>query len=108
VAERGADSTMLSLLARLWLVRRLFGPPPRGRSSTYGWGSPYQYGRRPHRSGRRRSSEGFRLWGPFPTYSRRTRGGGRVSVGGCCLPIPLAMTLGSLVAMRAVTRRSTR
>ena len=54
---------------------------PRSRRG-YGYG----YGRRPSRRG----SGGFRLF-PFPTYSRRTRGGGRVSVGGCCLPIPLAL-----------------
>ena len=31
------------------------------------------------------------FFGPFPYYSRRTRGGSRVTVSGCCLPIPLVM-----------------
>jgi hypothetical protein len=97
---------MLSLLARVWLMRRVFGSQPRRRGrSSYGGGSPYLYGRRPYSYGRRRRSDGFGLWGPFPTYSRRTRGGGRVSVGGCCLPIPLALTLAIIGAVRAVTRR---
>lgn len=45
--------------------------------------SPYGYGRR------RRARGGF--LGPFPYYSRRTRGGSRVTVSGCCLPIPLGV-----------------
>jgi hypothetical protein len=98
---------MLSLLARAWLIRRLFGSQPRHRRSTYGWRSSDRYGRRPHGLGRRRRSDGFGIWGPFPRYSRRTRGGSRVSVGGCCLPIPLALTLGSVAAVRAATRRYT-
>ena len=47
--------------------------------------SPYGYGRR--RRGRSRG--GF--LGPFPYYSRRTRGGSRVTVSGCCLPIPFGV-----------------
>ena len=97
---------MLSLLARVWLMRRIFGSQPRRRGrSSYGGGSPYLYGSRPYGYGRRRRSGRFGLWGPFPTYSRRTRGGGRVSVGGCCLPIPLALSLAIIGAVRAVTRR---
>jgi hypothetical protein len=96
---------MLSLLARVWLIRRVFGSQPRRRArSSYG-GSPYLYGRRPYSYGRRRRSDGFGLWGPFPTYSRRTRGGGRVSVGGCCLPIPLGLALAIIGAVRALTPR---
>lgn len=70
-------------------------PPRQGR---YGYGSRY---------GRRRSSgSGFGFFGPIPTYSRRTRGGGRVSVGGCCLPIPLALTLTAAAgAARALRSR---
>ena len=96
---------MLSLLARAWLIRRLFGSQPRHRRSSYGPRSPYPYGRRAN--SRRRRGAGFGMWGPFPAYSRRTRGGSRVSVGGCCLPIPLALTLGSIAAVRAATRRCT-
>lgn len=46
---------------------------PRYRGGPYGPG-----GRRP----------GFRML-PFPNYSTRTRRGTNVSVGGCCLPIPI-------------------
>ncbi len=34
---------------------------------------------------------GFGFWGPFPSYSRRTRGGGQVRVTGCCLPLSLGL-----------------
>jgi hypothetical protein len=63
------------------------------------------FGRRPRarRSGGARGRGGFR--GPFPYYSRRTRGGGRVTVTGCCLPIPLTLGIGSLLTARALLRR---
>ncbi len=86
---------MLSFLARMFLLRRLFGSRHRGGS----------YGRRRSGHAHRRRSSGFGMTGPFPTYSRRTRGGGRVSVGGCCLPIPLALSLGLLSLGRVVARR---
>jgi hypothetical protein len=96
---------MLSLLARVWLIRLVFGSQSRRRGrSSYG-GSPYLHGRRSYGYGRRGRSDGFGLWGPFPTYSRRTRGGGRVSVGGCCLPIPLGLALAIIGAVRALTPR---
>jgi hypothetical protein len=62
-------------------------------------------GRRPRgRRGRgSRGRGGFR--GPFPYYSRRTRGGSRVTVTGCCLPIPLALGAGSVLAARALLHR---
>jgi hypothetical protein len=44
------------------------------------------------------------MWGPFPAYRARTRRGSRVTVSGCCLPIPLALTLGAGIAARALTR----
>ncbi len=50
---------------------------------------------------------GFGFWGPFPSYSRRTRGGGSVRVTGCCLPLTLAMTAVPVVAGRAVVKRVT-
>jgi hypothetical protein len=56
------------------------------------------------RRGRQRRG-GFGLMGPFPSYSRRTRGGGRVTVSGCCLPIPLALTITAGIALRAGLRR---
>jgi hypothetical protein len=78
---------VLALLARALLLRRLFGG---GRSSRYG-----RYGRR--------GRGGF--FGPMPYYTRRTRGGGRVSVSGCCLPIPLMLTLSLAAGLRALVRR---
>jgi hypothetical protein len=72
---------MFRALARAFLIERLL------RSSRH---------RRRYRGygGRSRGRGGFA--GPFPYYSRRTRGGSRVSVTGCCLPIPLGVlaTLG--------------
>lgn len=41
---------------------------------------------------------------PFPHWSTRTRGGTRVTVGGCCLPIGcLTMLVGSLGTAGAAT-----
>jgi hypothetical protein len=47
----------------------------------------------------------LRLFGPFPTYSTRTRRGTRVSVGGCCLPIPLALSVLVAAAVRLLASR---
>ncbi len=87
----------------MWLIRRLFGGGDRRRGYRQGWGYPgpptrYGYGRRPQRGG-------FRMVGPFPSYSTRTRGGARVSVGGCCLPIPLTLAIAVLGAVRVLVRR---
>ena len=41
---------------------------------------------------RQRRRQGFGMWGPFPSYSRRTRGGGSIRVTGCCLPLALGMS----------------
>jgi hypothetical protein len=58
------------------------------------------------RGGRgRRRRGGFRFVGPFPAYSTRTRRGSRVTVSGCCLPIPLALTLAAAFGARALARR---
>jgi hypothetical protein len=72
---------LLRAAARAFLLNRLLRGGHRRRSSSYG------------RHPRRRGGSGFRMRGPFPTYSGRTRRGSRVTVGGCCLPIPLALTL---------------
>ncbi len=58
-----------------------------------------RYGRRQPRRG------GFGFWGPFPSYSRRTRGGGSVRVTGCCLPLTLGLMAAPVAAGRAVLRR---
>ena len=85
-----------------YLARRLLEGNRRSRGGGYG-----RYARTGGRAyGRRsRKSGGFGLFGPFPTYSRRTRGGSRVTVGGCCLPIPLALTLGGIAAAARLVRR---
>jgi hypothetical protein len=76
---------VLALLARAFLIRRLFG------------------GRRSNRYGRYRGRGGF--FGPLPYYSHRTRGGGRVTVSGCCLSIPLTLALSLAAGLRALVRR---
>ncbi len=75
---------MLALISRFFLLRRLFGP---GRQRRY----------------RGRSRSGF--YGPFPYHSRRTRGGSRVTVSGCCLPIPLALVTAMAMGARLLVRR---
>lgn len=88
----------LAWLARIFLLRRLFGGQSRHRSSR----PAYFGGSRRH--GRRRQG-GFGLFGPVPYYSRQTRGGGRVSVGGCCLPIPLALSVALAGTLRLLVSR---
>ena len=61
------------------------------------------YGRSPYYESRRRGRGGF--FGPFPYYSGRTRRGSRVTVSGCCLPIPLGLHAVSGVGMRALMCR---
>jgi hypothetical protein len=80
---------LLSWLARSWLLSRLFGGGRRRRG--YGYG----YGRRQSRGG---------LF-PIPHYSTRTRGGSRVSVSGCCLPIPLVLGVSMVAGARSLIRR---
>jgi hypothetical protein len=77
-----------------YLLRRLFGYGQRRRPARYRFG----YGRRPRRGG-------FGFFGPFPTYSTRTRRGSRVTVSGCCLPIPLALAVATAATARAMLRR---
>jgi hypothetical protein len=47
----------------------------------------------------------MRFVGPFPTYSTRTRRGSRVTVSGCCLPIPLTFAAVIAAGVRALARR---
>lgn len=56
-------------------------------------------GRRPQRR------SGFGFFGPFPTYTTRTRRGARVSVGGCCLPLALALLAVPVALLRVLLRR---
>lgn len=89
---------LLSRFARLYLLSRLFGPRGRGGRGRNPYGYGYGYGRR-----RRRGRAGF--LGPFPSYTTRTRGGSRVTVSGCCLPIPLALSAGLVAGLRVLLRR---
>jgi hypothetical protein len=59
---------------------------------------------RDRRRGRARQARGGFL-GPFPYYSRRTRGGSRVTVSGCCLPIPLGVFATLAITARLLVRR---
>ena len=102
---------LLILITRMLFMRRLLGAGRRQRrSGRYGSRYPRAYdGRYASRYGggfgRRRTSGGLRFFGPVPVYSRRTRGGGRVSVGGCCLPIPLALSVVTAGLGRLLLRR---
>ena len=86
---------LLRLLSEIFFIRRLL----RGRQARRrGWGGGYGYGPRSYSRGR----GGF--FGPFPYYSRRTRGGSQVSVTGCCLPLALGLFAAPLVALRQLLR----
>jgi hypothetical protein len=96
---------LLSRLLGAYLFRRLLTGAPRRRRST----PPPRYGARrwsappPRYAARRRGR--MRMVGPFPTYSTRTRRGSRVTVSGCCLPIPLTLAAGAALGARAALRR---
>ncbi len=78
---------LLRALARVFLVNRLLRRRP----------PPFPPG------GARRGRVG--LFGPVPYYSTTTRRGTRVSVGGCCLPIPLFVVAAMTAAGLFVRRR---
>lgn len=59
----------------------------------------FGYGRRPQRR------SGFGFFGPFPTYTARSRRGTRVSVGGCCLPLALGLLAAPAAALRLLVLR---
>ena len=86
--------------ARAYLMHRMIRGRGR-RRNRYGTSRGYGYGRRGRAS---RGRTGFGSFGPFPTYSRRTRRGSRVGVTGCCLPIPLALTVAAAVTIRQAFR----
>ena len=85
---------LLRVLGRAYLADRLLGRRHRGYRG-YG-GSPYYANRQRRRGG---------FVGPFPYYSGRTRRGSRVTVGGCCLPIPLGLLTVSALGLRLLMRR---
>ena len=83
----------LRLLGRAYLADRMLG-----RRRDY-----RGYGHSPYYASRQRRRGGF--VGPFPYYSGRTRRGTRVTVGGCCLPIPFGMLTVSALGLRLLMRR---
>ncbi len=82
------------------LLRALTGPRggyPRQRPG----GLPVRSGSPPRRRMSQPHDRRGRFGGPIPHYSTRTRGGTRVTVGGCCLPIPLGfLAAGSALLAR--------
>jgi hypothetical protein len=52
----------------------------------------------------RRPAGRFGFWGPVPLHSTRTRHGSEVSVGGCCLLIPLVSLIGAGAASWVLAR----
>jgi len=80
-----------------WSRSRLGRPGPWGPGrSGPGYDLPvYRGGPYGRGTGGRRS--GFRVL-PFPSYSTRTRRGTNVSVGGCCLPIPIGCLTTTVLA----------
>ncbi len=101
----------LGSLARAFVLDRLLrGQSRRARRGHHGYGgrraamdSPFYA--EPY-AGRRRG--GLRFFGPIPYYSRRTRSGAQISVGGCCLPIPLAVLATTITAGVVSARRLAR
>jgi hypothetical protein len=85
---------LLSRLLRTYLLRQLLSGGRRRRRRPR---RPAAYGRygRPRRRGG--------LF-PFPHYSTRTRGGTRVTIGGCCLPLALTFAAGIGATVGAVGR----
>jgi hypothetical protein len=81
---------MFRALARAFMINRMVrGSRGRRYGGRYGYGS--------------RGRGGF--FGPMPYYTRRTRGGSRVSVSGCCLPIPLSLAMMLAFGFGALLRR---
>ncbi len=99
---------LLRGLALNALVNRLLGGRgghrPGGPSDPYGMAPRYgpRYGPQPPMYPPRRGRGGIF---PIPHYSGTTRRGTRVSVGGCCLPIPL-MVLTTAGAVTLLSSRS--
>ena len=93
--------SLLRQLTRAYLINRVARGGRHGARGRHGaWG----YGRHPRAYGRRSRGRGG-FWGPVPYYSTRTRGGSRVAVSGCCLPIPLGVIAVLAGAAQLVTRR---
>jgi hypothetical protein len=85
---------LLSRLLRAYLLRQLLTGGRRRRRQGRWPGAYGNYGRPRGRGG---------LF-PFPHYSTRTRGGARVTVGGCCLPLALTLAAGIGATLTAAAR----
>jgi hypothetical protein len=86
------------------LLRALTGPRGGGYPRQRAGGLPVRSGYPPQRRMTPGSRRG-RFGGPIPHYSSTTRGGTRVTVGGCCLPIPLGLlAAGSALLARRLNR----
>jgi hypothetical protein len=84
---------LLSRLLRTYLLRRLLtGGRRRQRRRRGGYGGYY---------GRPRGRGGLF---PFPHYSTSTRGGSRVTIGGCCLPLALTCAVGACATLAGAVR----
>ena len=78
-----------------WSRSRLGRPGPGGPGR---FGPGYDLpGHRGGGYGRGARRSGFRML-PFPGYSTRTRRGTNVTVGGCCLPIPIGCLTTTVLA----------
>ena len=107
---------MLQRLLIAAVIRRLFEGSRRRSDPGYGYRAGYgrpvprrSYGAGPTAGwGRARPAprSGFGMWGPLPSYSRTTRGGSRVRVTGCCLPIPLGVVSATALGASVAARRS--
>ncbi len=86
-------------LTRAYVINRLARGGRRGAAQR-SWG----YGRDPRAYSRRSRGRGG-FFGPFPYYSGRTRRGSRVTVSGCCLPIPLGLFGALAMGTRLLLRR---
>jgi hypothetical protein len=91
--------SLIRNLTRAYMINRV-ARSGRRRAAQRSWG----YGRGPQRYSRRSRGRGG-FFGPLPFYSRQTRGGSRVTVSGCCLPIPLGVLGALALAARLLTRR---
>jgi len=94
--SRRVDRATMSLfgqLTRAFVVNRMARGGGRRRQRPYTRGHS------------RRSSGRGGFFGPVPYYSRRTRGGSRVAVSGCCLPIPLGAFGALAVGARLMSKR---
>jgi hypothetical protein len=97
---------LLGFLARNYLLNRLLrGHRRDAPSARRGAARPPRRFPGPTGAGHR-GRVGF--FGPVPHYTATTRRGTRVSVGGCCLPLPLMAAAATAAAAAVATRQHVR